>query len=254
MKKSRGLYMAALVIAVFAAALIWRMPVCAAEKEPQSSEEPVYPRPPEVGKPGDGGFIHFVAEPEFGIEDVTLQVNRITEGEEISRLTKNLDGAACIFEYKLLKDGQELHPDTRMEMGFELPDTQVGYYARVYRIEKDGKLTELLWSRACFYGYDTIGFGAWQWIGVTDYTIGRYLVVTPHVFGDVNGDGEIGAGDALEVLEMVVGLRDCSKDNLRLTADATGDGIIDTKDALEILRYVVKLESRISAWFVRIPV
>lgn len=253
MKKRKGLYIVALAFALFAAALVWQMPVCAAEMEQQSSEEPEYPRPPEFGKPGDGGFISFYKEPEFGIEGVSIQVNRITEGEEISRLTKDMEGAACIFEYKLLKDGQELHPNTRMSMGFELPDTQVGYYAKVYRIEKDGELTELRWGARCFYGYVTTGFGTWEWIGVTDYTIGRYLVVTPHVFGDVDGDGEIGADDALEVLEMVVGLRDCGGRNMQLTADATGDDIIDAKDALEILRYTVKLESKISAWFARIP-
>lgn len=244
MKKSKGLYVAVFIIAVFAAALMWQTTAYAA---PEGF-------PPTIGKQGDGGFIHFVGDMEMNLEGVSIQVNQITEGEEITRLTENMDGAARIFEYKLMKDGEELHPDTRMTIGFDLPDTMVGYYARVYRIEKDGKLTELLYNNTCYDFGIAGGFDYWQYFGITDYTIGRYLVVTPYAFGDVNGDEEISADDALEVLKMVVHLRGCGGDNIWLTADATGDDIIDVKDALEILRYTVKLESKISAWFVRIPV
>lgn len=243
MKELKGLYMTAFIIVLFAATLMWRMTAYAAPEGFQ----------PTIGKPGDGGFIHFVGDQEMNLEGVSIQVSQITEGEEITRLTENLDGAARIFEYKLMKDGEEMRPDTRMTIGFDLPDTMVGFYAKVYRIEKDGQLTELLYNNT-YYDFGIVGgLDYWQYFGVTDYTIGRYLVVAPYAFGDVNGDNEISADDALEVLRMVVRLRGCSGDNLWLTADATGDDIIDAKDALEILRYTVKSESRISAWDRRIP-
>lgn len=51
--------------------------------------------------------------------------------------------------------------------------------------------------------------------------------------GDVNGDGEVDNGDALEILRYDAGLTDDIADN----ADVNDDGEIDNADALEILKY-----------------
>ena len=63
----------------------------------------------------------------------------------------------------------------------------------------------------------------------------------PTVRGDVDGDGETSAADALEVLKAVVGKVQLT-DAQKAIADLTGDGNIGADDALIILRIVVGKE------------
>ena len=56
--------------------------------------------------------------------------------------------------------------------------------------------------------------------------------------GDVNGDGKIGADDALEVLKSVVGKVELTEDQVK-AADVNKDGNVNAEDALEILKEVV---------------
>ena len=61
---------------------------------------------------------------------------------------------------------------------------------------------------------------------------------TPKESGDINGDGNINAKDALEALKSAVGkvkLNDAQK----AAADVNGDGNVNAKDALEILKFAV---------------
>lgn len=60
----------------------------------------------------------------------------------------------------------------------------------------------------------------------------------PETIGDVNGDGDINAKDALAVLKISVG-KLTPTDAQKAVADINGDGKSDAKDALEILKYVV---------------
>lgn len=244
-KKCKAVAVAA---AVFAAALVWQMSAYASEDAKQSDREVLADTESmAVGKPEDGGFIYFRKDPGVDLDDVSIQVKRITEGEEISKFKVDSESAACILEYKLMQNGEEWHPDTRMEIGLDLPDEMLGYYKEVYRIEKDGLLRELIWENASYPGHKNTGAQVWQECGVIDYALGRYFVVAPYKFGDANGDGEISAEDALEVLEMAVDLKDygaCKK----FTSDVTGDYILDARDALEILQYVVKLDMSFPAW------
>lgn len=59
-------------------------------------------------------------------------------------------------------------------------------------------------------------------------------------YGDVNGDGEISASDALMVLKFVVKL-ETPTDLQSKTADVTKNGKVEADDALLILKYVVRL-------------
>ena len=62
---------------------------------------------------------------------------------------------------------------------------------------------------------------------------------TPEVkYGDVDGDDEVSAKDALEALKSAVGKTILSADQQK-AAEVDGDGQIGAKDALEILKYVV---------------
>ncbi|MBR6548204.1 MAG: hypothetical protein IKT68_01545, partial [Clostridia bacterium] len=56
--------------------------------------------------------------------------------------------------------------------------------------------------------------------------------------GDINGDGSVGASDALEVLKMVVG-KLMPTEQQQLAADVNQDGTVSAGDALEILKYTV---------------
>jgi len=70
----------------------------------------------------------------------------------------------------------------------------------------------------------------------------NYSTVTPRSKGDVNGDGEINAVDALLYLKYAVGL-DISPYHLDPQFDdLTGDGKITVADALKVLRIAVGLE------------
>ena len=65
--------------------------------------------------------------------------------------------------------------------------------------------------------------------------------VTPDVYiniGDPNGDTQINAKDALEVLKVVVGKVRFTKQQ-QTAADVNKDETVDAKDALEILKYSV---------------
>ena len=58
------------------------------------------------------------------------------------------------------------------------------------------------------------------------------------LYGDVNGDGQVNATDALLVLKISVG-RITATPQQEIAADVTGDGNINSSDALLILKYAV---------------
>lgn len=62
----------------------------------------------------------------------------------------------------------------------------------------------------------------------------------PIVLGDLNGNQEADAGDALEILKEVVGLRTFSEKEMEI-ADVDGNGVIEAKDALFVLQKTVHL-------------
>jgi len=61
---------------------------------------------------------------------------------------------------------------------------------------------------------------------------------TDVVYGDLTGDGEVSAADALEVLKSVVG-KVTLTDDQKVAADVTDDGEVSAADALDILKKVV---------------
>ncbi|MGI6679865.1 MAG: immunoglobulin-like domain-containing protein [Dehalobacterium sp.] len=70
--------------------------------------------------------------------------------------------------------------------------------------------------------------------------VGEIDVVSSVRYGDVNGDEDVTAGDAVLVLKNVVGLTDLDEIQ-KLSGDVNGDGEISAGDATLILRYVVEL-------------
>ena len=66
------------------------------------------------------------------------------------------------------------------------------------------------------------------------------------LYGDLTGEGNIDASDALKVLQYSVKLIDLTDDQ-KLAADVNEDSRIDATDALRILQYSVKLITKLSA-------
>ena len=64
------------------------------------------------------------------------------------------------------------------------------------------------------------------------------VVIISTIYGDVDGDGNVSAADALEVLKSVVG-KVTLTDSQILAADVDGSGNVDAADALDILKKVV---------------
>ena len=69
--------------------------------------------------------------------------------------------------------------------------------------------------------------------GITDTGI-----IEMTLFGDVNGDGIIRAGDATQIGKYIVGNRDFTEMQ-KLAADVTQDGKIRSGDMTQLLRYIV---------------
>lgn len=63
-----------------------------------------------------------------------------------------------------------------------------------------------------------------------------------YIYGDVNGNGQLEASDALAILKHVVQLTPISDDLTLTLADVNHDGTITATDALEVLKCVVKLQ------------
>ncbi len=63
-------------------------------------------------------------------------------------------------------------------------------------------------------------------------------MVETYSLGDVNGDQNVSAQDALLVLKYAVGKANLT-DNQFQAAEVTGDGFLNAVDALEILKYAV---------------
>jgi len=81
-------------------------------------------------------------------------------------------------------------------------------------------------------------------------TKSNYIKVTPVLFGDANGDGEVNQADTLLVLQQVVGLEskpDADNDPLLFRkTDVHRNGVIEVGDALFIAQYNVGLRD---VWF-----
>lgn len=70
---------------------------------------------------------------------------------------------------------------------------------------------------------------------------GEWLITEPgELQGDVNGDGQVNAGDALIVLRAAMGLTQLSDEEAAL-ADMDGDGAVTAQDALIIMRRAMGL-------------
>jgi subtilisin family serine protease len=62
----------------------------------------------------------------------------------------------------------------------------------------------------------------------------------PIIYGDINGDGNVNAGDVILILRYIVGLKTLNEQQLS-AADVSGSGVVGTEDVVLLLRYIVGL-------------
>lgn len=74
--------------------------------------------------------------------------------------------------------------------------------------------------------------------GVNDGPLVAAIVNAKYILGDVNGDGRIGIGDALMILQHIVEIT-ALDDNQLLAADVNNTGSVTIGDALLILQHIV---------------
>lgn len=80
-------------------------------------------------------------------------------------------------------------------------------------------------------------------VGSTDLALGEMKL---WLYGDVNYDGKVRAGDATQILKYVALKRTFSEDEL-LAADVNGDGKVRAGDATQILKFIALKQSAFDA-------
>lgn len=62
------------------------------------------------------------------------------------------------------------------------------------------------------------------------------------VMGDVDGDGNVTALDAVNILKAVIGEVTLDSYEKKVAADINGDGWVRADDAVELLKYVIGID------------
>lgn len=120
------------------------------------------------------GVSVLVGEDKFrDSEEIVLNGNVITEGEELELLTNNLDGEAYIVEMFFVDNDSEIVPQRDIEIHFNIPDNINGKECIIYRIETDNSLTEL----ETRYRYDISNYHFWQKRVAVTQSLGKFLIV-----------------------------------------------------------------------------
>lgn len=177
-----------------------------------------------------------ISDTTLSDKDVEIKVSVTTEGEEFDALTSGIEQNAVLYEISMQVDGKEVQPKGGANIIVRIPDNICGYYSSTYRVGEDGTLSE-----EGGIGGPGIGYARHQLAHFLNVEFGKFMIVGPNSFGDMDGDGEVTAKDALIVLKATVLLENLSSVQ-HLTADVDGDGKTAVNDALCILMKAVRLQ------------
>ncbi len=129
------------------------------------------------------------------------------------------------YTISLTKDGSEVQPNGKISVSVAAPQNMDVTKCSVMRVESDGTLTNMKTTSED----GKLNFE-------TDRT-GTYIIVQLKVkLGDVNGDGDINAKDAIMVLRHNAEIELLTGTQLT-AADVNRDGYVTAKDVIGILRY-----------------
>lgn len=169
-------------------------------------------------------------------KDKTLTANTVTDPDTVSQANFILENGTvrAMYDISLNKDGEEVQPTGAVEV--KIPVEGNGFYAKVYRVEADGTLTDMhAVLNNSYLIFNTDHFSLYALVDTS-----KSLNM-----GDVTGDGRINIRDATKVQKYIAQLTSLNSTQLAL-ADVDGSGIIDVRDAKEIQKYTTKMDSVLS--------
>lgn len=135
---------------------------------------------------------------------------------------------AVALDISLENAGQTIQPNGRVTVSIPVPEGLDGKRCRVLYIREDGTITNMkaVYENGCLV-FDTTHFS-------------QYMVAEAEViYGDVTGEGDVTATDALNVLQHVTGKIKLEGTALQ-AADVDGQNGITANDALQILQFATR--------------
>ena len=180
------------------------------------------------------GYI-FIALSDFA--DDSSKISITAPVDSVSKLAVNTKTVSNGFEYdiSLTKDGLPVDIDGSVTVKIPVPESMQGKDCYVYFKNSSGEyinVTAALQNGCMVFNTDSLG---------------KFVLSTKKitvVSGDLNGDGNVDAADAVLMQRYDSGLATLTAEQLS-AADVTGDGTVDAADAVKIQRYDAGLISEI---------
>ena len=174
--------------------------------------------------------------PDLGISvftdtDAQLNADNITSEELVASVDELLPKAdvEAVYEINLSRDGEEIQPEDRVVV--KIPTSN--RFARVYRMEEDGTLTDM---NAEYRG----GYLVFYTDHFSLYTIAP-KVASFYERGDVNMDEIINIKDATAVQKYTASLFELEQGVKELLADFDKNNEVNIKDATNIQKFIAGL-------------
>lgn len=174
--------------------------------------------------------------PELGISVFTdteaqLEAENITNEELVASVDELLPKATveAVYEINLSRDGEEVQPEDRVVV--KIPTNN--RFARVYRMEEDGTLTDM---NAEYRG----GYLVFYTDHFSLYTLAQ-KVASLYERGDVNMDETVNIKDATAVQKYTASLLELEQGVMEHLADFDRDSEVNIKDATNIQKFIAGL-------------
>ncbi len=167
----------------------------------------------------------------FTDTDAQLEADNITNEELVASVDELLPKATveAVYEINLSRDGEEVQPEDRVVV--KIPTNN--RFARVYRMEEDGTLTDM---NAEYRG----GYLVFYTDHFSLYTLAQ-KVASFYECGDVNMDEDINIKDATAIQKYTASLLELEQGVLEHLADFDSDNEVNIKDATNIQKLVAGL-------------
>lgn len=167
----------------------------------------------------------------FTDTDAQLNADNITDEEIVASVDELLPKATveAVYEINLSYDGEEIQPEDRVIVKIPTKNR----FARVYRMEEDGTLTDMNAEyRDGFLVFYTDHFSL--------YTLAQ-KVASLYECGDVDMDEHINIKDATAIQKYIASLAELEEGVLTHLADFDKDGETNIKDATAIQKFIAGL-------------
>ncbi len=167
----------------------------------------------------------------FTDTDAQLNADNITNEEIVSSVDELLPKAKveAVYEINLSRDGEEIQPEDRVVVKIPTKNR----FARVYRMEEDGTLTDMNAEyRDGYLVFFTDHFSF--------YTLAQ-KVASLYECGDVDMDENINIKDATAIQKYIASILELEEGVLTHLADFDKNGDTNIKDATSIQKFIAGL-------------